>query len=284
MRDIRTFDFWRDKYGPELLVDVLTLEDMPCFILDATPHRLWFHEILFMLDGVGRVRLDDVHCDMEPGKVLFTAPGQVRTWDLPSPIKAVVLFFTDEFLSETLADAGFVSKLAFFTDGPPSLAIEPGGFESLLRDVWAMKRELPDLRADSPSILQADLYRLLVRLNRLYVEAHGSRPTATCRYVQGFRGLIEEHYAEHMRIAEYAARLGITPGHLNDLCVQQTGMTASDMVQARLLAEARRLLTHSDLTAAQIAAKLGFEDPSYFGRFFKRRAKTSPGRYRAVNP
>jgi AraC family transcriptional regulator, transcriptional activator of pobA len=97
-----------------------------------------------------------------------------------------------------------------------------------------------------------------------------------------FQALIDEHFRRRHRVAEYAGLLGLTPGHLNDLTKAATGQTASALIDARLILEAKRLLAHSDATTAQIAADLGFEDPSYFGRFFRRHADQAPGAFRAT--
>jgi len=83
-------------------------------------------------------------------------------------------------------------------------------------------------------------------------------------------------------VGEYARLLALTPGHLNDLTKAATGQTASALIDARLILEAKRLLAHSDASTAEIAADLGFQDPSYFGRFFRRHVDQSPGAFRAA--
>jgi AraC family transcriptional activator of pobA len=99
--------------------------------------------------------------------------------------------------------------------------------------------------------------------------------------VARFQALIDDHYRQVHRVAGYARLLAVTPGHLNDLIKAATGQTASALIEARLLLEAKRLLAHSDAPAAEIAAHLGFPDPSYFGRFFRRHVGRSPGAFRA---
>jgi AraC-like DNA-binding protein len=56
----------------------------------------------------------------------------------------------------------------------------------------------------------------------------------------------------------------------------EIGLTAGELIRARLLLEAKRLLLHSELTVAEIGYELGFEDPSYFSRFVRREIETSP--------
>jgi len=77
-----------------------------------------------------------------------------------------------------------------------------------------------------------------------------------------------------------ARRLGVSPGHLNVLCHEHLGRPASDEIHQRLLLEAKRMLRYSDKAAFAIAQELGFADPAYFGRFFRRGAGLTPRRYR----
>jgi AraC-like DNA-binding protein len=74
--------------------------------------------------------------------------------------------------------------------------------------------------------------------------------------------------------------LGVTTSHLSDSMRLETGLTAGELIRARLILEAKRLLLHSELTIAEIGYELGFGDPSYFSRFVRREIKTSPAEFR----
>ena len=97
-----------------------------------------------------------------------------------------------------------------------------------------------------------------------------------------FRRLVEAEYRSHWPVARYAAEMAMSPARLNRLCKAVAGKPAGELVLDRLALEARRHLTYSAAGAAQIAYDLGFEDPAYFSRFFKRRCGLSPMRFRAA--
>jgi AraC-like DNA-binding protein len=82
------------------------------------------------------------------------------------------------------------------------------------------------------------------------------------------------------RVADYARRLHVSAPHLTAVVTAATGRPPGAHVRAGLALEAKRLLAHTDLTAAGVAARLGFRDPAYFGRFFRREAGESPERFR----
>jgi AraC family transcriptional activator of pobA len=143
-----------------------------------------------------------------------------------------------------------------------------------------MRAELRDLRPDSVHLLRARLYESLVSLSRLYVAAHGAtapepHPT-TVRYSRA----VERDAPLCHRVATYARELGVSPGHLNALCHRHLGRSAKQVIQDRLLAEARRMLLYSDETASRVGYALGFQDPSYFARFFRGATGRSPSGFR----
>lgn len=95
-----------------------------------------------------------------------------------------------------------------------------------------------------------------------------------------FRRLLEDHYREHWPVADYADNLALSQARLNRLCKSFTASGAGDLIQSRLVVEAQRLLIYTSATSSMIAYDLGFQDPAYFSRFFKRRTGLSPSRFR----
>jgi AraC family transcriptional activator of pobA len=97
-----------------------------------------------------------------------------------------------------------------------------------------------------------------------------------------FRQLVEDRYLEHWDMAAYANALSVTPATLNRLCRQFAGKGALELVQERLVVAARRHLIYTDASVEAIAYGLGFQDPAYFSRFFKRHTALAPGRFRSA--
>lgn len=276
-------EFHRTKYGRELLLDAAFVREMPTFFRVPNPHLLRFHDILLLTAGRGTYSLDGEHCRIRPGVVLFTRPGELRSWDADG-VDGACLFFSEEFVAEAFADARFLGRLAFFRDGRPSAALQLTAAERrlFLARFRAMQREIRALRDDAPDALRAVLYELLVLLNRCYARRHGAAPRhAASPIVERFQALVERDHARRHRVAEYAAELGVTPGHLSALCRASLRESAGRVVRRRIALEARRLLAHSELTAAEVGFRLGFDDPAYFARFFRREAGRPPTAFRA---
>jgi len=95
-----------------------------------------------------------------------------------------------------------------------------------------------------------------------------------------FRHLIESQYLKHWPVKRYARHLGLSETSLNRLCRRLSGSTAFDLIQRRLALEARRRLVYAGNSVSGIAGELGFKDPAYFSRFFRRHSGVTPNEFR----
>jgi len=100
------------------------------------------------------------------------------------------------------------------------------------------------------------------------------------RHFERFNQLLEQHYHEPWPVARYAAHTGITPAHLNVLCRASVGQSAQALIHQRRLLEARRMLVYTSMRINTIADALGFHDPAYFTRFFRRLTGQPPRAFR----
>lgn len=91
-----------------------------------------------------------------------------------------------------------------------------------------------------------------------------------------FQALVETSYREHRPVGDYAARLNCTVRTLSRQTEAAFGMTPLQFINRRLLFEARRLLRFSEASCGEVAAELGFQDPSYFARFYRRMTGRAP--------
>ena len=124
---------------------------------------------------------------------------------------------------------------------------------------------------------------LLVQLHRL--QRQMAQPVQVRRDLQlalGLRDLIEVNFRQKKHMTFYARKLAISPQRLNAACKSALGCPASQVLHDRIMVEARRLLTYTELTVAEVGHDLGFDDSAYFNRFFAKRAGQSPGAWRAV--
>lgn len=274
--------FARQKYGRELLVDAAMVRQMPRFITDRSPHSLAFFDILLVTRGRGDILIDGDRYPIEPGVVIICVPGQVREWRLRGELDGACVFFTDTFVTETFADPRFLEQFLYFRlpRSSSALLLDAGKRRLFLSRFATMQRELAGLRADADHRLRAAVYELLVLLNRWYMTSHGDEVRIPADgYVARFKVLVERNFRHRHRVSEYARELRVTPGYLNVLCRSQLQLNAGAVIRARIALEARRMLLYNADSAAQVAHLLGFQDPSYFTRFFQREVGQVPTQF-----
>ena len=273
--------FHNTKYGPEVLVDTAWTREMPTF-LRLEPHTLDFYDILLVTAGTGWFWLDGHRHVVAPHRVLFTTPGQIRRWKVRG-LDGLCLFFPAVFLEEFFNDSLFLHRLPYFhvPESLGSLRLSAAAAGALRRRLLAMRRELRPLRPDSAHLLRARLYELLITLSRSFSrQRRGLVKPEPHALMLRYRELVEREVSHHHDVQHYARELGVSPGHLNVLCHHHLGRGAKDVVAERLSVQARRLLLYSDRSAAQVGFALGFRDPSYFARFFRRENGRSPSEFR----
>jgi AraC-like DNA-binding protein len=250
------------------------------------PHRHSYYQIIWVVDGAGINAADFEEHVIRPQTVFLMSPGEVHVMRIDRPLSGYMLLFTADFmaLDGIAADATDATPgLPFFRPGTVNPVLAPTDEEADQLRTMAddLLAELESRAAWRPEMLRARFRVLLLGLGRVArrQEVRVAPPTSS---VARFQALIDERFRRLHRVAEYAGLLGLTPGHLNDLSKAATGQTASALIDARLILEAKRLLAHSEATTAEIAADLGFPDPSYFGRFFRRHVREAPGAFRAT--
>ena len=116
---------------------------------------------------------------------------------------------------------------------------------------------------------------LLCRLPAPVPEGSGSTGSDAAR-MQRFRALVDRDFRSDVAVGAYADALGITERTLTRLCRRATGLAPLRVIHLRRLTEAQRLLRYTNAAVGQIADELGFADPAYFSRFYRRMTGHSP--------
>lgn len=99
-----------------------------------------------------------------------------------------------------------------------------------------------------------------------------------------FTDMIEHSYKHHLSLPEYCERLGLSERRLNQICRQIANQSPKSLVVDRLVQEAKRLLIYSTATSKEICYQLGFNDPAYFCRFFRKHTTMTTQAYRKLRP
>jgi AraC-like DNA-binding protein len=132
------------------------------------------------------------------------------------------------------------------------------------------------------ALLRHQLAVLLLRLALLPGAADRPAPRPERETFERLCREVERGYRHTRRVEDYAAQLGCSVRTLTRACLAVTGRSAKQVIDERVALQASRLLAATDEPIARIGRRLGFPEPTNFGRFFTREIGVSPGAFRAA--
>lgn len=256
--------------------------------MSQEPQRLipHFHDFfqLFLIQGPARLMHDFREYDVTGITLFFLSPGQVHTiYPRANSMHGTVASFTQAFFDHQSPPPSMLVELPFFfaPGAPPWFSVEKRKAARLIGLFGDLQREYDGGQRGVMEVLRALLRILFIEASRL--EAVGQpvkEATRAALLTRQFQLALEHHFREWQALAPYAKQLGITVNHLNDVIREETGHAAGELIRHRRLLDAKRLLLHSDLSVSEIGYQIGFQDPSYFSRFFRRYADETPAEFR----
>lgn len=226
-----------------------------------------YYFLLFVLDGTTRHGVDLQHFDIRTNELLFILPHQIH--HVPDSKEGVNFFklgFDESSLSLLPRQYPFLinplnNQQITFT--PPAAARLKSIFEMLLGLLSTMDTD--------PELILAHLNSLLTEINSAYfsVDKQPAQDKLS-KYIR-FKLLIENNLTDHPRIIEIAEELALNTNSLYNIVKQYSGVSPKEFITNRLILEAKRRLYYSKTSSIkELAYELGFNDPEYFSRLFKK--------------
>ncbi len=257
---------FRPAKGRDVAVEVIEMsvleERRRRVVDDGVPERLTFEYLLLVWGGSGCHVVDFQEIDLRPGRVVRVRPGQVQQWNAATTLDAVAIIARDVSAQRWLAgDPAFCDLDADLLDVSRHLV-----------HALAMVQDRPN-----GSRLAAQLWQSLVDVYELGTSV--DRRDLPEPYV-AFCEAIEASPGASHNVADIAAGLAWSERTIRRACLDVTGLTPKQLLNQRLMLEAKRLLAHTDRSAASIAAELRFSEATNFQKFFQRLAGENPGDFR----
>jgi len=238
------------------------------------------HQIMVVSKGGGAILVEEASWDLSPPSLVIVPALTVHSIRFRPSTDGYVITVTPSFLEAALDhDPQLLECFHFPVQFRPDQIGERADVVGLLASV---EREYVWSAPGRRSAIKAYLQLLAVIVRRL-LEEERARPIISVRQtetIRRFREMIERNFRHHRPLDFYARQLGVTTAQLNACCRNSTGKSSLEVINDRIIAEAKRALLFSDLAVNEIGASLGYGDPAYFNRFFSRRVGMSPGRYR----
>ncbi len=267
------------------------------FAVAATeaPQRSARYGIWWLTTGHGECRVDFRAHSFAPETLLFLTPYQpfaFRPAAGSGPPTGTLIEFTPEFfcIERHRAEVGCSGVLFNTLYDAPVLALDAAGRAVLAPALDQLRAELARGGLAQDDALMALLKLFLIQATRLKLDQAPDQRVVFAESVtpappeapaaSRLPDLLERHYRTHKTAHDYAALTGLTAKALGRVVQRHFGRSVSELIQERVLMEAKRELFLTAAPIKAIAYDLGFDDPAHFSRYFRRGAGVSPEGYR----
>ncbi|WP_134089986.1 AraC family transcriptional regulator [Olivibacter sp. XZL3] len=253
--------------------------------LSASLHRHDHYELIWAFGGEGQHFINFKPYPLQQNRVYFLQIGQVHQF--PEFERSGWIFLISEelmhsFFSLHPQEEG---KGLFDTFGAqPFVDMDTDALHFINHIKELLLQEL-NQQAPNKNILFHLTVSLLLRLN---AKQASEKEAITLlnperRVLFDLRKLIQQHYREAHNVIFYLNKLGVPAKTLNRICRKTTGKTVHELLEDKLLTEAKMALLSTTCSVKEIAFDLGFNDSAYFGRFFRRATSLTPLKYRELH-
>lgn len=240
------------------------------------PHLHDFYSIFWIETGEAIHATDFVEYSLGADTILFVPPGLKHRMYIDKSVSGTYILFNEEFIRYNRKNHVPLKDYRLFNNPD---------FKSLIKVVPVKKENLRNITAMiSAEMNNRDNYSSDIVLNLLHLFLLESRRIFDQQYqapkeeadatpdttIIRFKQLIEENYSKEKNVSVYADLLNMNPSCLNELTKRTTGITAGELIRNRVIDETKKLLYSSSLSGKEIAFELGFDDPAYFSRFFRK--------------
>lgn len=241
------------------------------------PHRhVHLHQVFLLLGGTITLTLDGADIPLQPPAILNVPRDHVHGFSFSRGTEGYVLTLPAQDFPDLFApEAEMARSIArpFVAKADLTLSAQ---FDAVFRQY------------QSAAPFRKTLLRAATATLMGMVLASAGQPSvppatrdSTDPRVSAFQAQVRLHLREKYGVEDHARKLAVSSRHLSRLCLAQTGLSAKAFIEAERMREACRLLVYTRMSVQGVAYHLGYDDPAYFSRAFRRQIGLAPGRYRA---
>lgn len=256
--------------------------------------RMDFYAIIIKDSKCGDLRYGLKYYDYDEGSIVFFAPGQIATsepeGELHQPYGLALVFHPDLIKGTSLGKQ--IHEYTFFSyDSYEALHVSEK--ERSLVDICFANIESEikqNIDTHSKKIIVANIELLLKYCSRFYDRQFITREHVNHGIIEQFEQKLNEYFrCEELKInglpsvAHFANELNLSANYFGDLVKKQTGKSALEYIQLRLIDLAKERIFDNSKSVSEVAYELGFKYPQHFTRFFKQKVGVSPMQFRGLN-
>lgn len=241
-------------------------------------HRHDFFYILVLKKGTGDHEIDFTSYEVGDNAIFFMRPGQVHQLTLKAGSTGYLLQFKPDFRYPHDKVSNQLLRKASNTN---HYQLDTNKFKKVLAILTYIFEEYTDKQEGYQEVIKANLNIFFIELVRQHGKNHSNNVLPyTQESLENFLELLETHISTHKQVSQYADMLNLSLYQLNAITKTTLDKTCSALINEYIVLEAKRYLLATSNQVKEIAYHLGYEDVSYFIRFFKKQTGYSPESFR----
>jgi AraC-like DNA-binding protein len=245
------------------------------------PHRHDSYLMVFFTNGSGLHEVDFDQFGIKRGSLFVLQPGQMHHWSLSEDIEGFVIIFSQELYNLYFGQKK-INEYNFYHSihNRPEMVFEENEIPNLLPYFDLLIQENNHENKFQLDKMLNLLDCIHIEISRKYSETYSHQTHSYNIKINSFERLLEQYFRMEKLPSFYAEKLNITLKHLNRICNEILQKTATEVITDRVILEIKRMLIDKQLSINEIAFAVGYEDYSYFSRFFKKQTGMSPTEFR----
>ncbi|MCR5132154.1 MAG: AraC family transcriptional regulator [Prevotella sp.] len=254
--------------------------------VEATVHAHDYYQLMWFWQGVGCHHIDFADEVLQSGRIFVVSPGQLHQFKPCEKTEGIIIQFDDSFFTQEGNKLENIIKYDVFNvfDRPPYYLISDQTADRLRGIAEEIKREA----LDNDKFAHDQYIHNLVKMFLIILIREGLRNdheqiynnSAACLNFVNFRKELDRNYRRCHTVHEYASMLGMSVKTLTNSTLKCSGLAPLKIINNRLIVEAKRMLMSTPKLVKEIAYELGFDDDSYFVKFFRRQVGMLPTEFR----
>ncbi len=263
--------------------DMFIMTDFSCSPSQELLKKNGLYKILWCKEKALKIRLDGYDIGLQKNDVIFCTPLNILEIPQHSDGTIALVFNKQFFCIQTHDDQVSCNGFLFFgTSDPQSIQLTEREIEQFQTMVSLLEEDLSFKDHLQGEMLRSLLKRLLIISTRI-AKRNLPEPTisnAHMNIIREYNLLVEKHFREFHQVKDYANLLFKSPKTLSNLFPKYSSKSPIEVINERIILEAKRLLIYSNKTNDEIGRELGYNDPSHFSKFFKKHQGISPSAYK----
>ncbi|MEO0572137.1 MAG: AraC family transcriptional regulator [Bacteroidota bacterium] len=252
----------------------------------SKPHRHSFFQLLWFRER-GKHYIDYDVIEHPENTLFFINQNQVHYFCAESSNEGYLFHFNASFISNLSSELLSRFSISIFNEiGPPFVHLGIEEAELLEITSQIIIREFTEKKANYTDIIIHQFLGLLYRIERLKKKkvTYNIDSNSDFSKIVKFKQLIVHNVDQNLSIQEIAKELGLSSKKLTSLTKQHTGLTPTGLIKEMKILEAKRMLASKSASIKEIAYSLGFDQPTYFTKYFKKETTKTPKQFQELLP